>query len=105
MEKGEEREMQRDRRTELIRALKKLAQGRPNDGVKLAFLGERGLEEIDRMDLQALAEFKCHGNGAVEVKFIDRAAILLRLLELEREDREGGGAAELLRAIEGGGEP
>ena len=99
MERGEEREMERDRRTELIRALKRLAQGRPNDGVKLAFLGERGLEEIDRMDLQALAEFKCHGNGAVEVKFIDRAAILERLLELE--DGETGGAAGLLRALEG----
>ena len=82
MEKGEEREMEGNRRTEAVRALRRLARGRANDAVKLAYLTEERLEEIDRMDLSALTEFKRHGNGAVEVKFIDRAAILERLLEL-----------------------
>ena len=99
VEKGEEREMEGNRRTEAVRALRRLARGRANDAVKLAYLTEERLEEIDRMDLSALTEFKRHGNGAVEVKFVDRAAILERLLELE--DGETGGAAGLLRALEG----
>lgn len=97
VEKGEVQGMEQSGRAAAARALRRLAKGRPNDAVKLAYLTEEQLEEIDRMDLTALVEFKRHGNGAVEVKLVDRAAILERLLELERE--ESGGAETLLRAL------
>ena len=97
MEKGEVQGMEQSGRAAAARALRRLAKGRPNDAVKLAYLTEEQLEEIDRMDLTALVEFKRHGNGAVEVKLVDRAAILERLLELERE--ESGGAETLLTAL------
>ena len=49
------------------------------------------------MDLGALKEFKRSGNGAVELKLVDRAAVLERLVELSggRED----GAEEFFRAL------
>ena len=69
----------KDGRKEALRALKRLAEGRPNDVVKLAYLSEEQMAEIDGLDLTALVEFKRHGNGAVELKLVDRAAELTRL--------------------------
>lgn len=83
-------------RREALRALKRLAKGRPNDVVKLAYLSEERIEEIDGLDLTALVEFKRHGNGAVELKLVDRAAILERILELEDG---GNGAESFLKAL------
>ena len=54
------------------------------------------MAEIDRLDLTALVEFKRHGNGAVELKLVDRAALLERILELESG---GEGAESLLKAL------
>lgn len=79
-------------RAALLRRMELLAGGRVNDTVKLAFLDENRLDEIDRLDLSALSEFKRNGNGTVEIKLTNRMEVLEKLLELlgngENEDAE-----------------
>ena len=74
---------------ELARRLKALAEARVNDAVKLAYLDGERVDEIEKLDLTALTEFKRGANGAVEVKLIDRMAVLERMAGLlgSREDR------------------
>lgn len=80
---GEQAEETRDAfRMELLRRMEKLAEGKVNDAVKLAFLDGERMEEIDRLDLTALTEFKRSGNGTVEFKLINRLAVLEKLLDL-----------------------
>ena len=76
-------------RQKIINDLRRLAGSKSNDAVKLAFLDEGQLEKIDGLELGALKEFKRSGNGAVELKLVDRAAVLERLVELSggREDK------------------
>ena len=90
----------RNERTRLLHRMERLAQCRVNDAVKLAFLDEGQLEKIDGLELGALKEFKRSGNGAVELKLVDRAAVLERLVELSggREDK----AAAFFQALKGG---
>lgn len=80
--------------------LLQLTRAKVNDAVKLAFLNNEDRELIDKMDLTALTEFKRAGNGAVEVRFVDRVGIIERLLELRREDP----TETLLRQLSGGGD-
>ena len=73
---------------EVLRRMLDLATGGANDTVKLSYLGEEDREEIAKLDLRCLAEFKRHANGAVEVKLTDRAEIFQRILDqLEEEMR------------------
>lgn len=85
MEKGKNERWMR----KILRKIETLADGRVNDAVKLAFLDENTMESLDGMDLSAVAEFKRHGNGAVEVKLVDRLAVLEKLAELVDGQREG----------------
>lgn len=91
-------EKNRDISDKLRRQMYKLAQARVNDAVKLAFLGQEDRDLIDGMDLTALTEFKRAGNGAVEVKFLDRMKAVEHMLELCQEDP----AQQLLRQLSGG---
>lgn len=81
-------------RQRVLAEMMALAAGRANDAVKLAYLSQERVEEIDGLDLTCLAEFKRSGNGAVEVKLADRAAVLGKLLEQMKEE---GALAEDLR--------
>lgn len=89
---------EREWRDDVLRRLERLADRRCNDAVKLAFLGEGQLEEIGKMDLGGLTELKRHGNGAVEIKLVDRVAALEKLFEMAQKGGEG--AEEFLRALE-----
>ena len=83
--------------------MKQMAKSRPNDVVKLAFLDEEQLGEIDKLDLMMLSELKRTGNGGVEVKLNDRLKTLERILEL----LDGGPeekARALYQALENGAE-
>lgn len=72
----------RKQKIRLLRQMERIARGRVNDAVKLAFLDGDELERIDGLDLSALAEFRRSGNGAVEIKLTDRSKALERLVEL-----------------------
>ncbi|MCI6256897.1 XRE family transcriptional regulator [Pseudoflavonifractor sp. HCP28S3_F10] len=97
--------MQREQscREAVLRQMKQMAKSRPNDVVKLAFLDEEQLGEIDKLDLMMLSELKRTGNGGVEVKLNDRLKTLERILEL----LDGGPeekARALYQALENGAE-
>ena len=66
------------RRSDVARRLAELAFGKCNDCVKLA-MGNG--ENISKLDLGMLTEFKRSEKGAVEVKLVDR----LKALELRHE--------------------
>lgn len=103
--------MKKERRwkEEVLRRLERLADQKPNDAIKLAFLSEGQADCIDGLDLRALTELKRHGNGAVEIKLVDKLAALERLYEMAKESGEG--AEAFLQALEqsaeqdGGGGP
>lgn len=85
-------------RDDVLRRLERLADLKANDAVKLAFLSEKQVRDIDEMDLRALTELKRHGNGAVEIKLVDKVLALEKLCEIARKG--GDGAEALLRALE-----
>lgn len=87
-----------DRRS-VLEQMMALATGAANDAVKLAYLTEERMGEIDGLDLACLTEFKRSGSGAVEVKLTDRAAVLEKLLEQMKEE-EGRGTAAFLAALD-----
>lgn len=81
--RGEAKVQERRRgRERLLRKMEQVANCRVNDAVKLAFLEGQWPEQIDGMELTALTELKRSGNGTVEMKFVNRVAVLERLLEL-----------------------
>ena len=85
-------------RKAVLRQIRKLAESRVNDAVRLAFLSEEELGELAKLDLSAVAEFKLSSNGTVEVKFIDRLAALQWLMDRAEEDPK---AQRLYEALEG----
>ncbi|MEG0825265.1 MAG: XRE family transcriptional regulator [Oscillospiraceae bacterium] len=90
-------------RQELTNRLFHIATGSVNDAVKLAFIApEPGAwAELEGLDLTALSEFKRNSAGSVEMKLVDRVAVLEKLLELQGAD--GAGAEAFLKALEGEG--
>lgn len=88
-----------DRET-AIRKLGRLATAPVNDAVKLAFLEDGA--DVEGLDLTGLAEFRRTDKGGVEVRLVDRAAIL-RDLAVLADRRPEERAEEFLRAL--GSEP
>ena len=79
-------------RQQVLREMMDLAMGRANDAVKLAYLDQDGLGQIDGLDLRCLTEFKRSSNWAVEVKLTDLVAVLEKLLEQQKAEEDGLGA-------------
>ena len=90
-------------REEMLDRLRRLADRRVNDAVKLAYLPEEERESIGRLDLAALTEFRRSGAGTVELKFTDRMKALERLLELSGPSGEEQ-LEQLFRRMEDGEE-
>ena len=87
-----------EEREKLLALVKRLAQGKSNDAVKLALLGAEALECVDKLELSAVTDFKLTDKGGVELKFLDRVAALQWLVE-----QTGGGsqgARQLYQALE-----
>ena len=81
--------------------LKCLAAASPNDAVKLLFLGEEDLSLLDGLDLSLISEIKRSPNGAVEMKFVDRLAVLRELLELRKnEESQNADGANFYAALD-----
>lgn len=86
-------------RDELLRRMYRLATGKANDAVKLAFLTQEEAGRIGRLDLDVLQEFKRSPAGAIEVRLIDRVGVLEKLLQATGgEDRMSG--MGFLKALE-----
>ena len=80
-------------RQRIMEELKRLAEYRSNDAVRLAFLTEEEAGKIGRLDLTGLTELKRGSNGSIEIRLVDR----LKVLELmdridQRESEEDLGA-------------
>lgn len=59
----------------------RLANAGAGDAVKLACLSPEEWGELDKLELDALTEFKRGNNGVVELRFADRGKLLERLLD------------------------
>jgi len=84
-------------REEMLCRLRKLADRKVNDAVKLAFLSEVAAEQVDGLDLSGLVELKRSDKG-FEVKFVDQ----LKVLEMMRalmEQNAAEAAAEFFQAL------
>lgn len=84
-------------RERVVQRLYEMALGRANDAVWLAYFQEPTEENIKKLDLGAVAEFRRSNLGSVEIRFIDRVKALQALAELL--SGEGGEAEEFLRAM------
>ena len=100
-------------RKKILDRLQKIAFGKTNDAVKLAFMNleEDNAKGLDKLDLTMLSEVKRGSNGTVELKFVNRLELLellLRQLEdeteaneqSEAEKREERGIISLYEAVE-----
>jgi len=73
------------KKKDVVERITELAFGAPNDAVKLVFLDPEQpeqLERIGKLDLKMVSEVKRSANGAVEVKLMDRIALLELLAQL-----------------------
>lgn len=68
--------------------LRKLANYRSNDVVKLAFLSREDGAAIDGLDLTGLTELKWGSGGITEMKLLDRLQVLKLLDEITRREGE-----------------
>ena len=88
METREKSEAQELRR-ELMAYLRRLAEWKNNDVVKLAFLEGEAANQVDDLDLTGVVELKRNANGTFEAKFVDKVRVLAMLRELMEERRDG----------------
>ena len=79
---------------DVIKRIGALAFGKANDAVELVFLDPQDKEQIKNLDLSMVSEIKRGANGAVEVKLLDRIALLELLAQLTAPQTPKGGEAE-----------
>ena len=63
-------------REQIIRQMWKLANAEAGDAGKLACFPPEEWRDPEKLDLDALTEFKRGSNGVVELKFVDRGRLL-----------------------------
>lgn len=74
-------------RQEIVKELRRLIKSRHNDAVKLAWLGQEAVQDIDKLDLRGVVEVRRSEKGCFEVKFVDQLKALELLERLcSRED-------------------
>lgn len=84
-------------REDVTRRLAELAYGRVNDCVRLVMEDET---ELEGLDLDMLTEVRRSDKGSVEVKLVDRLAVLEQLERILQQEQAGPEA--LLRALGAG---
>ena len=90
-------------REEILQRMWRLANAGTEGAVRLACFPEEEWGGLEGMDLDALTEFKRGSSGVVELKFVDKARLLERLLEAA--DHSGEEQVDrFLRAMEEKGE-
>lgn len=81
--------------------LKRLASSSPNDAVKLLFLDAEDISAIEGLDLSLLSEVKRSPSGTVELKFVDKLAVLRELSTMEKAvDAENETGASFYAALD-----
>lgn len=100
----------RELREQMLGELKKLAERRVNDAVRLAFLSPDELNQLDELDLSGLVELK-RTDKSFEAKFVDQLKALEMMRQLLERGDEGeaeaffralGRGADRARSEEGG---
>jgi len=90
-------------REEILRRMWQLANAGAEGAVRLACFPEEEWDGLEELDLDGLTEFKRGSSGVVELKFVDKARLLERLLEAA--DHSGEEQVDrFLRAMEEKGE-
>lgn len=90
-------------REQILKRMWKLANAGAGDAVRLACFPQEEWGALERMDLDALTEFKRGTNGVIELKFADRGRLLERLLDAADQSGEEQ-VDRFLRAMEEKGE-
>lgn len=85
-------------REEILQKMCCIAQAAANDPVRLAYLTEEQADEIGKLDLTALTEFKRSANGAVEIKLTDRLEVLEKVMALLNANGQSQGE-QFLQAL------
>ena len=83
-DKSEEQEIRR----ELVAYLRKLADWKVNNAVKLLVLEADDINRVSKLDLTGVSEVKRGANGSLEVKCVDKVRVLTMLRELMEERRD-----------------
>lgn len=87
-------------RASVLKKLAQLAFGRANDAVKLTLADpELGPPDPERLDLTLLSEIKRGANGDIEVKLMDRLAVIRLLLEALDDPADGVSEAEKFLSV------
>ena len=86
-------------RKEMLARLRKLADRRVNDAVKLAFLDAEQVEQVDELDLSGQVELKKTERG-FEARFVDQIKVLEMMREL-MEQSSTEAAEEFFQALNG----
>lgn len=86
-------------RQDVIRRLAELAFGKVNDCVRLVL---EETPDLQKLDLSLLCEVKKTDKGAVEIKLIDRLAVLQQLAQMA--DSGNSEMDSFLQALQGGDE-
>lgn len=72
----------------------------PVDGVKLLFMQEPDLRQLNDLDLFNISEIRRPKNGMIEIKFYDRLRALEKMASLQ--EQKGGEALPFYQALESG---
>ena len=93
------------RREEVLRyriqcGYERLVFSNPTDSVKLLFMREPDLRELDALDLFNVAEIRRPKDGMIEIKFYDRLRALEKMAGLQ--EQKGGEAVPFYKALESG---
>ena len=89
-------------REDIVKRMWRLANAGAEDAVRLACFPPEEWQGVDKLELDALTEFKRGSNGVVELKFVDRGRLLERLLDAV--DHSGEEQVDrFLQAMEGEG--
>ena len=68
-------------REDIVKRMWRLANAGAEDAVRLACFPPEEWQGVDKLELDALTEFKRGSSGVVELRFVDRGRLLERLLD------------------------
>ena len=83
--------MNKKRSAAADKLLERLAVSSPNDAVKLLYLSAEDVSELEGLDLSLLSEIKRGPKGEVELKFVNKLAIIRELIELNAAAQSAAG--------------